>query len=207
MKGQSSFALFTALAFMLAGGVSVTQPDMIQNSITEVTTEYPNLVGEPVDTVQDSAMQTEGVEYDDVVKIYKNGELKVKTHNALMEGEAIVRNQSLSSTTNYDWTEIALGGGAAPTDQSGELDQQFTSTVGLEPQEATVEPIGSGTDDIEWNLTHTFTASGSATVNTTAVMSTSAPSDIDYYAGASFGRNLNVLDGDKITVEWNFDID
>lgn len=164
----------------------------------------------PADNTQATVQSndnTESINYVDHVYIYKNGELISKTENALMEGEAIIRNLSATGgNENFEYNYIALGNGNAPTDTSSSLDSEFSS-ANLSPRTSTYESIGSGTDDVEWNYSETFTADGTATVNTTAVKSTNAPSGIDYYAGASFGRDLNVVDGDKITVEWNFDPD
>lgn len=165
------------------------------------------ILPQPQDNFQAASSQGETVQQDNTVRIYKNGELVAEKKNALMEGEAIIRNQSTTSgAANYEWDYIALGDGNNPTDTSTSLDAEISSN-NLSAIEATLDKIGSGADDVEWNYTATFVADGSDSVSTTALKSPNAPSSIDYYAGTGFGRTLNVVDGDKITVEWNIDPD
>ncbi|MFB6199388.1 MAG: hypothetical protein ABEJ83_00795 [Candidatus Nanohaloarchaea archaeon] len=118
------------------------------------------------------------------------------THNVLMEGEEAIEDQ-IKSGEAVSWDTIALGHGAAPTDSSGSLDQEYTGS-GLAPQTATITDVGDG----NWNLTVTFTASADGlVVNTTAQKSTGAGSSIDYFAGTSFSTRT-LYSGDELTFEW-----
>lgn len=152
---------------------------------------------------------TENIFFDNPVTIYVNGEEMVTTTNALMEGEEIIRRQLATGSDSTTWNYIALGKGAAPSDTSTSLDQEYT-TKGLSPQSTTVTTDGDGADDVEWNLSTTFTATGSADVNTTAVRvnpASSIAAEYTHLAGTDFGRTIPLQSGDEITVTWNFDVD
>lgn len=157
----------------------------------------------PSNSIDGDAVNTQSdlVQFNNPVAVYKNGELVTESTNVLMEGEEAVEYMISTSSSSDAWETIALGDGTAPADGDGSLDAE-KSTNGLGPKTATVEDVGDG----EWNLTATFTATGTDTVSTTAVKSTTAGTDYDYFAGTDFGRDLNVQDGDEIRVEWNFKV-
>lgn len=161
-------------------------------------------IGDITNPTAQTDSTSESVNYDDTVIIKKNGEKLFETENALMEGEAIIRNQSLAGSNPYSYDYISLGNGDAPTDSSASLDQEITS-LNLSAKQADIQKL-AGSDQNEWRLTAEWTATGTETVNTTAVKSPNAPSDIDYYAGTDFDRNVNLQADDKLTVEWTFDV-
>lgn len=136
-----------------------------------------------------------------VFYVYKNGELITKKHNDLMEGEEAIENQ-MKTVDSYNWTYLTLGNGTAPTPSSTTLDSEWAS-CGLSPSSASITDNGDG----NWTLEHTWTAScgTDATpikVNTTAIWSNNAGTNIDYFAGTDFGRTLDLISDDQVTVEY-----
>lgn len=192
-----SFVMLFAIGVSASGGL-----DTIEQMVS------PDL--QTTSQVSADGDSTENIFFDNPVTVYVNGEKMVTTTNALMEGEEIIRRQLATGPDSTTWNYIALGNGATPTDTSTSLDQEYSST-GLSPQSATVNTVGDGADDVEWNLTTTFTATGSADVSTTAVRAdpsnTGLNSEYTHLAGTDFGRTIPLQDGDEITVTWNFDVD
>lgn len=159
------------------------------------------------DDFEISVGNTDLIDPDGYFEVRLNGELVASGPNALMEGEAVIRNQTLTGGGfNYDCTAIALGNGSAPTDTSTSLASEI-SGGGLGPATASINQIGSGADDIEWNLTNEFQSTVTTTVNTTAVTCDSGDNSLDYFNGFGFGRDLNVQNQDNVSVEVNYDPD
>ncbi len=227
-----------AAVFLAIGAALVLTPVAGQaayDAVYDLTLDYPDTLGEPVDSVQDAYRKAQGkgqgVEFDDVVHItHRDSDGTVlnqfRVHNALMEGEKIIRNQTIGNTpgTNRNWTAISLGNGSAPTDfddtmpGTGGVGEFATGEFGFGPNRSTfVERIdvddthagAAHTDGIEWNVTAKFTSTGITNVNTTALKDDwpGSFSTIDYFAGADFGRTIPFESGDTLTVEWNVDPD
>lgn len=204
--------------------------DAVYDAVYDLTLDHPDTVGELVDSVHDGYRQVggqgQGVEFDDVVHVtHRDADGTVlnqfRVHNALMEGENIIRNQTLEGNESPDkfhrnWTAISVGNGTAPTDTSGSLAGEVTAQMadtGFPPNTSTtIELIdhdgGDHTDGIEWNVTSVFTSEAITELNTTSLKNQwNAPSTLDYFAGANFGRTIPFEDGDTLTVEWNVDPD
>lgn len=139
------------------------------------------------------------------VHVYKNGELAAEKHNVLMGGEAAVTNL-LSTGDTYEYETIAVGNTTAPQDSDTELPGRIT-THGFAP---TAGSVTTASDGSSYNVTHTFTATGSIDVNTTALESNTGHNsitdvngnDIDTLAGTSFGRTIPFEADDQLTVEY-----
>lgn len=134
--------------------------------------------------------------------IYKNGELIAKQHNVLMEGEEAIESQIKQSSSNYQWDYLTLGNGTAPGGSSTTLDSEWAS-CGMSPAQANVADNGDG----NWTLDYTWTAtcgtdSSPIKINTTAIYSNGATTDIDYFAGTDFGRTIEAITDDQLTVEY-----
>jgi hypothetical protein len=202
-----SYIASIPLVMLFAVGVSAAGGiDQIDNTFNEVMS--PDVEGDS--QVEVGSADSESILFDNPVEIYVNGEKVAERTNALMEGEEIIRRQLATGPDSTTWNFISLGNGAVPGDGSTSLDGEYT-TDGLSPKAATVSTIGDGADGVEWNLSATFTATGSADVSTTAVRSdpsiTGLSSEYTHLAGTDFGRTIPLQSGDEITVTWNFDVD
>lgn len=160
----------------------------------------------PVEDVgQPEATTSQNTELTANVYAYKNGELVGENHNVLMDGEAVVTNL-LTSGDTYEYETIAVGNGTAPVDSDTQLDGRITSD-GFAPTAGTVDVQADGES---YNITHTFTATGSVDVNTTALEINSNygtaqgvnGNSVDVLAGTDFGRTIPFEDDDQLTVEY-----
>jgi hypothetical protein len=148
---------------------------------------------------------TDNVDQGYNIKVFKNGELLTTTHNALMEGEEAIQHAIGEgyNTNSYTYDTITVGNGTAPGDASTSLDSEWDS-CGLTPTSATYDDIGDG----QWNYSATFNVGcDDIIINTTAIKSPSAPTDIDYFAGADLNRDINAYSGDTLTIEWSHTAD
>lgn len=142
--------------------------------------------------------KSESLVLDDYVYIKKNGDLKAKEHNVLMEGEAVIVD--LLQTGNSDqYEQIAVGNGTVPANSDTSLSGRITS-CGFSPADGTVSVASDGES---YNVTHTFTSSCSIDINTTALeVNTGYGDSVDTFAGTDFGRTIPFEPKDQLTVKW-----
>lgn len=188
VAGLSALMVFSFAAVATGGLGDITQNIGLDN--------------QPVAEASQNEKLTDNIESGYNIVAYKNGEKVTKTHNVLMEGEEAVE-QAIGQGAGNTYDTIAVGNGNAPTDTSNVLDSEYSS-CGLSPQTSTqYEDNGGGA----WNYTVTYDVScDDIVVNTTAIKSTTASTDYDYFAGADLGRDINAYSGDSITIEWSHNV-
>ena len=94
---------------------------------------------------------------------------------------------------------IALGNDTAPGSTSEYLHQEL-NTSGMDRAEATyASAAGNG----NWTIAFTWTATGHAFINTSAVFNHTSETD-GIFAGDTLSSDVTLQNADQLTVTWNF---
>lgn len=144
----------------------------------------------------------DGASVGGMICVWHNGEKVGCEHNVLMEGEEAIESQIKQATNNYKWDYLTLGNGTAPSDGSTSLDKEI-GACNLSGTQANIADNGDG----NWTLSKTFTSTcgtdgNPISVNTTAIYSSGSAIDTDYFAGTDFGRTIEMINQDQLTVRY-----
>ncbi|MFH0929132.1 MAG: hypothetical protein V1818_02120 [Candidatus Aenigmatarchaeota archaeon] len=144
------------------------------------------------------ASQNQGLEYNSMVCIYKNGEMIECSENALTDaGKNAIKDLLGSGTAGAAFNYIALGNGSTPGAGSTNLAQEI-GEASLGRALGTFNSVGTG----NWSITKTFTASGAVGfINTTALFNATFPTNNTMFAYNTF-TNVSLQNADQINVTW-----
>jgi len=190
MSNKKAIGLSAMLVFSFAAVATGLPGNFVENI---------GLNNQVTTTAGHQAELTDNIDTGYNIRVYLNGEQVSDTHNVLMDGEEMIE-QALTTNTGFEANDIAVGNGTAPGDADSSLDSEWNS-CGLAPEDAgTRDDTGDGT----WNYSVTYDVTcDDVIVNTTAIKDPNQGSDVDYFAGADLGRDINPYAGDTLTIEWS----
>lgn len=135
-----------------------------------------------------------GMEFVDLVCVYKNGEKIACEYNTLTNnGMNLIRTHLTSGSTQYP-INITLGTGAAVAAGDSALNGLISDT-GLGGATCT---YGNNANNGNWSCAKTFTATGTKNnINLTGLYT----ADGTFFAGTNFA-NTNLQNNDQLTINW-----